>query len=146
MSSGHPLTDSVSATSHPAPHAFPSLSANRHCKITKDRIPWLINIRHTAQRLTSPSGVAACKLADSNKPALLLGTSISSDLKDALSQVHVSSNPGNGDDQVEKRSAVVIGCSALKRTYRDLLRGKPVKEFGVEEDSEDSLETYFIYR
>lgn len=103
----------------------------------QDRLPWLHKIRHTARLLTSP---AASKI-------LLSTASKQSDLPDelsvALSKIHPASESAATHRPAGKRRALVVACSALKLSYRDLLRG--VGE--PPEDAEaDPLETYFIYR
>lgn len=96
----------------------------------QDRLPWLHKILKTAKLLTSEEGIAAVgRLAE--------GTPIPSEphgeTEAALSVIHpgsIHARKGN-----PSREAVVIGCSALKVAYRDLLRG----------DGE-GVEAYFLYR
>ncbi|SCV68658.1 BQ2448_779 [Microbotryum intermedium] len=121
MSQGHPLTD-------------------------EDRIPWLLRIRVTASHLTSKQGVQA--LAHPG-PAEADHINPSDELTSALSHVHPQTIH-LGDEMIKReRKAVVVGCSALKRGYRELLSGSKVRlgENTIEPEIEsDKLETYFIYR
>lgn len=58
-----------------------------------------------------------------------------------------------GDSRTKDRSGVVIGCSALKKYYRDILRGllKPAKndpqspEYHLEHAKPSLLITYFVF-
>ena len=115
----------------------------------QDRIPWLHSIRRTAILLTSETGLAALA---SPAPANDDGIEASHELASVLNKVHPSTL-GHGDQMAARsRKAVVVGCSALKRSYRDLLRGRESRYViegveKVEPQAEDqNLETFFVYR
>ncbi|KDE06026.1 hypothetical protein MVLG_03581 [Microbotryum lychnidis-dioicae p1A1 Lamole] len=121
MSEGHPLTD-------------------------KDRIPWLLRIRATAFYLTSEEGVQAL---GHPVPAEADHIQPSDELTSALAHVHPQTIH-LGEEMIKRgRKAVVVGCSALKRGYRELLSGRKVQLGEVSiiepEIEADKLETYFIY-
>ncbi|CAD6571998.1 MAG: hypothetical protein CYPHOPRED_004684 [Cyphobasidiales sp. Tagirdzhanova-0007] len=80
----------------------------------EDRFPWLTIIRKEAAKQTSP---------------------------DAL---HDFYSGNNLQDPQQPRAGIVIACSALKRTYRDLLRGSTHDDTRLDE-SHANLETYFVY-
>ncbi|SGY32747.1 BQ5605_C002g01406 [Microbotryum silenes-dioicae] len=122
MSEGHPLTD-------------------------EDRIPWLLRIRATAFYLTSEEGVQAL---GHPVPAEADHIQPSDELTSALAHVHPQTIH-LGEEMIKRgRKAVVVGCSALKRGYRELLSGRKVQLGEVSiiepEIEADKLETYFIYR
>lgn len=125
---------------NPQPHSHDRLLA------LQDRIPWLRTIRHTAIELTSPAGVAA--VASSSNSGSSTDTDDPPALTKALQHVHPATK-GLGDKTTSRpRAAVVIGCSALRRPYRQLLSGKhAVMRDGLEEPASDNqgLETYFLY-
>lgn len=131
----------------------------------KDRLPWLHKIRHVALILTSTKGVKRLSQASSSTLSTSTSTSTveeSIEIKDeeleyAIEKVHPgslhppqsvvvendlsNSTDGDKEDGIRKRGAIVVACSALKLSYRDLLRGT-----GSEGEGEGLLETYFIYR
>ncbi|SCZ93620.1 BZ3500_MvSof-1268-A1-R1_Chr6-3g08777 [Microbotryum saponariae] len=122
MSEGHPLTD-------------------------EDRILWLLRIRATGFHLTSQEGVQA--LAHP-VPAEADHIQPSDELTSALAHVHPQTIHLGKEMIKRERKAVVVGCSALKRGYRELLSGRKVQLGEVSiiepEIEADKLETYFIYR
>ncbi|KAK4705459.1 gluconokinase, partial [Phenoliferia sp. Uapishka_3] len=102
---------------------------------SQDRIPWLRKIRETAKVLTSPEAVST--MIHPTKPTQEedpVGA-----LSHALANVHPASIAPARERAKGKRRAVVVGCSALRVTYRDILRGK-----GDGMDEEE-MRTYFIY-
>lgn len=127
----------------------------------KDRLPWLNKIRHVALILTSTKGVK--RLSQASTSTLSSSTSDSTveesikikdeELEYAIEKIHPGSlhppisvdekdlSSSNGNEGERKRGAIVIACSALKKSYRDILRG-----INSEEGGEGLLETYFIYR
>lgn len=116
----------------------------------QDRIPWLYTIRDAAILLTSPTGLAALSHPSPAEGSAPLATEgVSGDLHHVLSKVHPSTLENGTRMQNRQRKGIVVGCSALRVCYRDLLRGKAAKmreglEVPVAENQE--LETYFIYR
>ncbi|KAM0793206.1 hypothetical protein ACM66B_000676 [Microbotryomycetes sp. NB124-2] len=115
----------------------------------QDRIPWLHSIRRAAFVLTSDEGIAALSspnpVKDDNVPAA------SHELASLLNKVHPETLGHREDMDEQRRRSVVIGCSALKQSYRDLLRGKQSAYVidGVErvepEAQDQNLDTYFVY-
>ncbi|ORY85321.1 P-loop containing nucleoside triphosphate hydrolase protein [Leucosporidium creatinivorum] len=115
----------------------------------EDRIPWLHTIRRAAILLTSPTGLSALSHpSPAEGSAPLASEGVSGDLHHVLSKVHPSTLENGAKMLKRERKGVVVGCSALRVCYRDLLRGKEAKmreglEVPAAEDQE--LETYFIY-
>ncbi|GAA6015145.1 hypothetical protein JCM11491_000481 [Sporobolomyces phaffii] len=135
MSAGHPLTD-------------------------EDRIPWLHRIREDAILLTSARGLAALDTPHPGpEPSQASSDPVSQELSLALSRVQAGSLQARVEakerGQERKREGVVVACSALKREYRDLLRGeettvvvpdRPDDKF-IEQDKhlDQEIETFFVY-
>lgn len=89
----------------------------------QDRWPWLHRIRAEAAKLTAEESMAAFRLRTAN------GSTVSNALD---------------------RPTVVVACSALRKVYRELLRGRPVEGVsasveGMKEEHSD-VQTYFVYR
>ncbi|KAK4058068.1 hypothetical protein OIO90_000807 [Microbotryomycetes sp. JL221] len=115
----------------------------------EDRIPWLHSIRQTAFLLTSDEGVAA--LSSPNAPQDPSVPQPSHELASVLNKVHPLSLTHSNEMNKQQRRSVVIGCSALKQSYRDLLRGQQsryvidnVERVDPASDNQD-LDTYFVY-
>ncbi|KAF8210657.1 P-loop containing nucleoside triphosphate hydrolase protein [Mycena galopus ATCC 62051] len=91
------------------------------CPLTDaDREPWLREIRKTAERMTQEQKQQHNKRAQNGAV--------------------------NGNEKTTGTPGVVIACSALKRTYRDILRGFEADEnFATERAPTDSLPTYFVF-
>ncbi|GAA5950381.1 hypothetical protein JCM3765_004526 [Sporobolomyces pararoseus] len=134
MSAGHPLTD-------------------------EDRIPWLHRIREDAILLTSPRGLAALDTPHPDPdPSSAEHESVSQELSLALSRIQPPSLQARVEakdrGEERKREGVVVACSALKKEYRDLLRGEkakvvvpPPEEKEIEQGRHlhEEIETYFVY-
>jgi len=119
---------------HPL-HNVEKMSAG-HPLTDEDRFPWLALVRSTADRLADPSATIKAP----NNP--------------------LSPNIQNQGVPGQKAKIIVIACSALKRSYRDILRGihpaahaprppsdinpsHPVPDAHV--TSTTSLRTYFVF-
>ncbi|KAF7376425.1 Gluconokinase [Mycena sanguinolenta] len=93
------------------------------CPLTDaDREPWLREIRKTAERVTQEQ--------KQHKGRAQNGTT------------------ANGNGKATGTPGVVIACSALKRAYRDVLRGVDVgtgDSNATERAPADSLSTYFVF-
>ncbi|KAJ7217731.1 P-loop containing nucleoside triphosphate hydrolase protein [Mycena pura] len=88
-----------------------------------DREPWLHAIRNTAERLVADQSVSGPARGDVAK-----GTETGSPTPHA--------------------SGVVVACSALRRAYRDILRGFDVGAGGADPDAQGArtvLPTYFVF-
>ena len=126
---GHTSFDPTSVTAKPGgAHAtllFPPV---------QDRLPWLLKIRASAKLLTTPEALSTL-----THPTHATTAKPTDELALALAKVHPGSIAPARERSKAKRRAVVVGCSALKVAYRDLLSGKG-------EAGGEALETYFIYR
>lgn len=126
----------------------------------QDRIPWLQSIRRAAIQLTSEDGLALLaassplsKAAEASSTSSAPTQSPSHELTQLLLKVHpdtVSLEQGQ-KMQRRKRKCIVIGCSALRRCYRDLLSGRearcsPELVAPATDPNSQELETYFLYR
>ncbi|KAM0756295.1 carbohydrate kinase [Meredithblackwellia eburnea MCA 4105] len=104
----------------------------------EDRFPWLARIRSVAKLLTSDQAhtIFANPTTDPSK------VDVNDQVAQAVQSVHPASIAPIKDvaRPDSKRRIVVIGCSALKVIYRDLLRGKDEPGGG-----EKTLETFFVY-
>ncbi|KAK4054870.1 hypothetical protein OIV83_000794 [Microbotryomycetes sp. JL201] len=115
----------------------------------QDRIPWLHSIRQAAFLLTSDEGIAALSSPDPTKDDNVPAPS--HELASVLNKVHPTTLGHSHKMDKQRRRAVVIGCSALKRSYRDLLRGKASSYVidgldRIEPEAKDqNLDTYFVY-
>ncbi|GAA5922559.1 gluconokinase [Sporobolomyces koalae] len=132
MSAGHPLTD-------------------------EDRIPWLHRIREDAILLTSQPGLNALDTPQDGTPDPAV-TPVSHELSVALSRIQAPSLQARVEakarGEVREREGLVVACSALKKTYRDLLRGEEAtvvvpppedKEIQQGEHLQEHIQTYFVY-
>lgn len=79
-----------------------------------DRFPWLLDIRKEAAKQTT---------------------------RDALHEFY---SKHDLKDPEQPRAGIVIACSALKKTYRDMLRGSTHTDAQLDK-SHSELETYFVY-
>jgi hypothetical protein len=112
--------------------------------------------------LTSPKGLTAL---DTPRPgpdpssASSEDASVSHELSVALSRIQPPSLQARVEakekGQERKREGVVVACSALKKEYRDLLRGEeatlvvpPPEEKEIEQGKHlhKEIETFFVYR
>ena len=80
----------------------------------QDRFPWLLDIRKEAAKQTT---------------------------RDALHEFY---SKHDLKDPEQPRAGIVIACSALKKTYRDMLRGSTHTDAQLD-SSHTELETYFVY-
>ncbi|GAA5907894.1 gluconokinase [Sporobolomyces salmoneus] len=133
MSAGHPLND-------------------------EDRIPWLHKIREDAILLTSREGLTALDTPHPGPDPSSTSEPIAPELSLALSRIQPPSLQARVEakerGEERKREGVVVACSALKKEYRDLLRGEettlkvppPVeKEIETEKHLHKEIETFFVY-
>lgn len=174
MSAGHPLTDEVRIL--PLPSLSLSLSRAAHPLGLQDRIPWLHRIREDAILLTSRPGLdlldAHPDAPPSNPARDDDPSSVPPELTLALSRIQpaslraraIANERGERGRGRPRREGVVVACSALKREYRELLRGEPTRvstgaaESPSSASSEPSsvvregkhldqeIETFFVYR
>lgn len=128
----------------------------RSCMRIQDRIPWLKRVRRTARIIISPQGQARTR--EISQPSLeSFQTSsnpkaespiLSEELEGAISIIHPGAlHPPHLDRSLLepanwRGNLVVVACSALKLSYRELIRGKDDEV--VSKDTED-VGTYFIF-
>ncbi|GAA6058719.1 hypothetical protein JCM10212_003407 [Sporobolomyces blumeae] len=132
MSEGHPLTD-------------------------EDRIPWLHRIREDAILLTSSAGLAALDTpAPPPTDSDAASSAVSHELSIALARIQPASLQARKEAKEagheRKREGVVVACSALKRQYRELLRGEACRfvledgrEISEDKHLDKHIETFFVY-
>jgi gluconokinase len=85
-----------------------------------DREPWLALARRTAEDMTAPK------------------------------QNGVENNDGRKVEETSGKTGVVISCSALKKYYREILRGNPSPSLfssghELSTSNADTLSTYFVF-
>ncbi|GJN91711.1 hypothetical protein Rhopal_004734-T1 [Rhodotorula paludigena] len=121
----------------------------------EDRIPWLHKIRETAILLTTSNGLAALDRDPAPlSPSEADSAAASHELAAALQHIAPASLNARRErkDAPRAREACVIACSALKGSYRALLRGEEARftlpdgrEIVSEKEGTPMLETYFVY-
>ncbi|KAI0929931.1 hypothetical protein AcV5_006769 [Taiwanofungus camphoratus] len=129
-----------------------------------DREPWLALLRITAEHLVAeqlkegcafpdPASIAPTKLHSADDAATSAPTTTTSDsgLAAATNGSTSGAHPGHGqEDAPRQRAGVLVTCSALRKYYREILRGNlrpslPEPLHAEQPARPAALPTYFVY-